>query len=322
MTIGQKRGFTLVELLTVIAIIAILASITAVALPRALERAKIARTTGAAQEIHKALVSYYTQNSSYPPGYGYLKWSAREKPESALNASDFHLKPYLAYVNLHRAEKLYDEFSQGFGFDANRNGRIDLLEFSPIGFRPNPAVDTVAFVEDTRYNGNNLPQEVSAMLDADQRPFIYIPVNRSQFQRAKRYWLERGDFLARNWDPSDPLLQNIFFPPAEYDDYVLVSMGPAASTFGVVPSATGNEPVRDVYHILGLRAFFLATRDLNENGLLDFDFLARTRQNEGNQNYTWNGQNINASLPFPEAPTNQLPDPNQPNGAGPLIYKF
>jgi len=322
MNTAQKRGFTLVELLTVIAIIAILASITAVALPRALERAKIARVTGAAQEIHKALVSYYTSNSSYPPAYGYLKWGSRDKPANQLNASDFHLKPYLAYVNLHRAEKLYDEFSLNFGFDANRNGQLGLLEFSPIGFRPNPAVDTISFVENARYNGNNIPQEVQAQLNAEQRPMIYIPVNKSQFQRAKRYWLERGDFLARSWDPNDPLLQNMYFPPAEYDDYVLISMGPAASTFGVVPDATGNEPVRDVYHILALRAFFLATRDLNENGQRDFDFLARTRLGEGNLTYTWNGQNINSSLPFPEAPTNQLPDPTQPNGAGPLIFKF
>lgn len=322
MSSKNKQGFTLVELLTVIAIIAILASITAVALPRALERAKIARATGAAQEIHKALVQYYAANSSYPPGYGYLKWDARDKAPNQLSGSDFHLKPYLAFMNLHRAEALYDEFSDSFGFDANRNGVLEPLEFSPIGFKPNPAVDLVSFNESARYNGNNLQQEVQEQLSAAQRPFIYIPVNSRQFNRAKRFWLERGDFLAQSWDASDPLLQGLFFPPSEYDDYVLVSMGPAASTFGVVPAPSSGTPARELYHILGLRAYFLATRDLNENGVPDFDFLARTRQGEGALTYNWGGNNINGSLPFPEAPTNQLPDPNQPNGAGPLIFKF
>ena len=66
----QSRGFTLIELLTVIAIIAILAALTSVALPRALEKAKVADVLGDYRTISPALVAYQADHASLPMPYG------------------------------------------------------------------------------------------------------------------------------------------------------------------------------------------------------------------------------------------------------------
>ncbi|MCK5861888.1 MAG: hypothetical protein KAH38_05350, partial [Candidatus Hydrogenedentes bacterium] len=73
--------------------------------------------------------------------------------------------------------------------------------------------------------------------------------------------------------------------------------------FGLLDSMDWNAQTvnngRDYFHLLGLRAYFLATRDLDANGNLDFDFRARTQQKE-----SWD-------LP----PTTMLR-----GGTGPVIY--
>ncbi len=150
-----------------------------------------------------------------------------------------------------------------------------------------------------------------------ERPYVYIPVNLDQFRAAKRYFDDVDAMASTwrpNVDP-DPgaKLQghkdayDLTFPPPRYDAYVLISVGPREDAGGVASPGyvvTSSGDVIDVeariladlrtryagseyahinngddyiYHILGLRAFYLATRDLNENKQPDYDFRARTR---------------------------------------------
>ena len=64
----MKKGFTLVELLVVIAVIAVLAAITVVAINPAkkLAQSRDAARKSSMQQLVTALSTYYTQNSSYP----------------------------------------------------------------------------------------------------------------------------------------------------------------------------------------------------------------------------------------------------------------
>jgi prepilin-type N-terminal cleavage/methylation domain-containing protein len=61
-----RSGFTLVELLVVIAIIAILAAVVAVSAGAAINAAKRAKMATLAGQIQTAVLSYYTEYSTYP----------------------------------------------------------------------------------------------------------------------------------------------------------------------------------------------------------------------------------------------------------------
>jgi prepilin-type N-terminal cleavage/methylation domain-containing protein len=62
----QRQGFTLIELLIVVVIIAVLASISAVAYTNIRQRATNAAYTDAASKIFRALQAYIVANNAYP----------------------------------------------------------------------------------------------------------------------------------------------------------------------------------------------------------------------------------------------------------------
>ena len=62
----MKRGFTLVELLVVIAIIALLSTLSVVALNSARTKARDARRLSDIRQIRTALDMYYDSSSTYP----------------------------------------------------------------------------------------------------------------------------------------------------------------------------------------------------------------------------------------------------------------
>ena len=313
MKCARQRGFSLIELLTVIAIIAILASLIFPALSRSREKARTNRMNNAMLQIRTAMTQYYADHGTYPPGYGFVAWDTREDDPS-LHPDDvyFFLKPYMAYIGMHGLADVYDEFSEtaGTGYDADRDGAIGPLEFGPVGAK-NIATGSYTFPTE-RYVGANLESEVDQQLSADRRPFIYAPVNMRQLKKARNFWISQQDWYATTWDPANPILLGVTFPPASYDAFVLIGVGPGGSSFGVAPNTPPGTEVsaRDIYHLLAMRAFFLATRDLNDNGEKDFDFTARNTRGEAEMEYQVNGVSVN----------NQLPDPNAPDGYGPWIF--
>ena len=65
---NKQRGFTIVELLIVIVVIAILAAITVVAYNGIQQRADNTKRVAAAREWYKRIQTYIAMNGTYPPG--------------------------------------------------------------------------------------------------------------------------------------------------------------------------------------------------------------------------------------------------------------
>ncbi len=96
----QASGFTIVELLIVIVVIAILASITAVAFNGVQQRARDSDRRSAVTTIAKALELYYTDNGQYPVSSGSTvinnSWSTTA--DASWANLEAQLRPYLASV--------------------------------------------------------------------------------------------------------------------------------------------------------------------------------------------------------------------------------
>lgn len=293
-----SRGFTLIELLTVVAIISILAALTLTVGPRMIERAKMTKLDSAFRSVEKALIAYSIDFQTLPPAYGYVGFEQEKDLDGPANAAEevhyYNLRPYMLRMRYHGVEDMYDLFSMSY--DTDNDGALSPLEFSPIGIKkPDGSYEFETGLP--RYDGSDsaaLMGEIDRQLDAEKRPFIYIPVNKTQFSKVQKFWIDNGDEYAETWDPSDPILSRLTFPPKKYDAFVLISVGPTANTFGLVDhsdieSAAGwSEALnanngRDRYHLLCLRTYFLATRDWDTNGELDFDFIARTRRGQGGE---------------------------------------
>lgn len=310
----RTRGFTLIELLTVIAILSILFAISAVAVPRVLERARIANAEGVMHDLRTALSAYFSDHGTFPPAYGYL-----QNPDEGDAPLRFNLMPYTAWLNIHRALDNYDPFS--LSHDTNQNNQIDLLEFSPYGQQGTPGSFTFP---DQLYDGTNLQDEVTQQLNS-QRPIIYIPVNSDDARLVRDFYFSTGqraefDFreamYAQIWPENDPRLSRVRERPALYDSFVLISMGPQEHTSGVVaePLGLGFENEDNVYYFTALRTYFLATRDLTGDGSPDFDYRSRTRGNSGDP-MAYGEYDADGSQQF-----NLLPDGS--NRAGPMIMRY
>ena len=79
-----RKGFTLVELLTVIAIIGILAGLTAAGLSRAMFSARMTDMENRMGNVRDLLIDYYTENGTFPPAYGYVQTDIRDEDVDCL----------------------------------------------------------------------------------------------------------------------------------------------------------------------------------------------------------------------------------------------
>lgn len=297
----ERGGFTLLELLTVIAIISVLASIVIVAAPRVLEKAKVTRQEANFRSLQTALSTYMADHNSFPPAYGYPRFEPVDFNGNGIaggatepSAESFHIQFYMDYLPFGRDPNLNDEFANDY--DMNQNGRIEFFEHVP------PLLENIIQVPgledyDIFTTDNQIP--------IGQRPVAYVAVNSKDAEIFAKYCERTNRPMADAWDPSDGGLQRIRFRTTQYDRFALVAVGPGGNEGGILtpPQTVLDNYIantgQNIYYALALRAYYLATRDLNNNNVKDFDFASRTQQNEGTA--------------FPE-----LPDGSR--GLGPMLY--
>jgi prepilin-type N-terminal cleavage/methylation domain-containing protein len=251
--------------------------------------------------------------------YGFPKPGNGNPTFTALET--WNLVPYMSMIGLFGERGLYDDYwtsSYDVAPGSNGNNHIDVMEFQPVG-KLLPS-GQYTFFKGSLYIGDN-PNAVIfpggddfQRMGAQSRPYFYFPVNKEQVSVYKQYCdpSQRGTPRREGliWDVNDPLLSQIQFPPATLDGYVLISPGPGNDLGGIVlpdgnsgdiagtatmngiltqlpQNATINGRLvnmkQDIYYVLALRAYYLATRDDNANEKLDNDYRARTRQGESEQ---------------------------------------
>jgi len=130
----MRHGFTIVELLIVIVVIALLAAITIVAYNGIQQRARNSQVVAGANMYHKALLQYHALNSAYPGNAGCLGadypsnacWQGAQGNYSVSSTLDSALAPVLSS----KPTLATALFSIGIG-DNMRGGAVYLTSPSP-----------------------------------------------------------------------------------------------------------------------------------------------------------------------------------------------
>ena len=115
---GRNAAFTLIELLIVVAIIAILA---AIAVPNFLEaqvRSKVARSVGDMRIIATAMEAYFTDNNHYPP------YTSPENPAGENRWRLNHLSTPIAYITSVPADPFADMYSDAAAWRWHRDAYV------------------------------------------------------------------------------------------------------------------------------------------------------------------------------------------------------
>ncbi|NUM54822.1 MAG: type II secretion system protein [Candidatus Hydrogenedentes bacterium] len=276
----RAAGFTLIELLTVIAIISILAGLTAVVLPGVLERAKITDAVADMRAISTSLHGYFTEEGTYPPGYGYQLFSQQSAAPATYNHHPYTFEAGIdvAIDAYNSSGDAYDRFSQNY--DTNEDGTLQMLEFIPLG---DTGFLNIAPNADP-YPGGSLLTAFPSMTGS-KRPYVYVPYYKKDVERMHR--LGGGAWNGAAWNPAFVGDQTLF-PPPQYDAFVLLSVGPLNNTRGIISppnesawlTSTGETMPQRAYYVLGMRAAYLATRDAGNDNILDFDYRARLREGQ------------------------------------------
>lgn len=334
-----RSGFTLVELLTVIAIIGILSSFVIVGLSRMRTKADVTDVQQSLRQMENLLVAYYTDNNTYPPAYGMLDRKALEELEddpdlpmgtevtdlemTEPDEADYFVSThYMAELGVWGNPELYDPF--GFeSTDSDSDGRTSILEYMP---------DMNVAILSNRDGRDESTEDYTDTVYGEQRTFIYAPVNLRQFRKFKEYW----DDGRRNqgepsedmseyygypdyWDPTDPGFPNFRFPPSRYDAFVLISAGPLSNTRGIVygigdgtddripPESDGGPDEAYRAHIAALATYYMATRDLKggpggqPDGIPDFDYTERQSGEQGTIPFPFDQFDIDGNVPRVDA---------------------
>jgi prepilin-type N-terminal cleavage/methylation domain-containing protein len=169
-SIANPRGFTLVELMVVISIIALLAALVSVAVARSISKAKEARIKLDVDNLAGAIEQYKSEYGSYPPStYALLVAHVREKFPRAL-PQDIATIP----TNMTPAEIVWFCI-RGYTSDPlrpvdffNPNAKRD--EF--IQFEQGRLVQTRTFAHNT---STMTPLQPTSQRTSPQRVFMYVP---------------------------------------------------------------------------------------------------------------------------------------------------
>jgi general secretion pathway protein G len=92
---GTQKAFTLVEILVVIAIIGLLATIVAASVSAARAKSRDSRRYAEVNTIQKGLELYYDENGSYPVVIG---WIRLEKDSDTSGPFSSNIRPYILNV--------------------------------------------------------------------------------------------------------------------------------------------------------------------------------------------------------------------------------
>jgi prepilin-type N-terminal cleavage/methylation domain-containing protein/prepilin-type processing-associated H-X9-DG protein len=159
-TMGRRRGFTMIELLMVVTIIAILIGLLLPAVQSAREAARTAQCRGNLLQLGIALSNYASTHNVLPPGVVNDKGPISNMPRGYHVGWAVQILPFMEEANIYR----HIDFRPGVYADANSTALAPSIK----GFLcpSNPWVGPMSYI--------GCHHDVEAPIDADNRGVLYL----------------------------------------------------------------------------------------------------------------------------------------------------
>lgn len=157
MQTSNRRAFTLIELLIVVGIIAILATLGLVNFMEAQARSKVSRAKSDMRTFSTALESYAVDHNAYVDTFGLVKLTTPVAYISSITHDVFAAhggSPYLGYMNA-RQESDPNELADWQVTNANAAQRSDLAGHAWIAWSNGPDMEDTA-LKDTQKSFNDV----------------------------------------------------------------------------------------------------------------------------------------------------------------------
>jgi len=248
----RETGFTLIELLAVIAIISILAAMVMVAVPRALEMARVARVRADMRNLLGAVEAYRIDWNTYPPDTFDMLRGKDLDADPGPSVQTPSEVGYLRRLELGSQKEtgFYDEFTdppRPYEYIAVYSKNVDVVR---------------EFVEQHKVAGDLEtyclnPKLLDAVRD-ELQDRLYLPPHK---------------------------------PVPRFDGWILMSVGPTdpeQDCGGLRPDFSDlnfedglSEEEQAEIRMRRLTAYILATLDKNDNNYLDYEYDSRKKKHDG-----------------------------------------
>ncbi|REJ89066.1 MAG: DUF1559 domain-containing protein [Planctomycetota bacterium] len=219
LNLRRLAGFTLVELLIVLAVIGVLLAIVLPAVMGVLESARLTKCQSKLREIGIALVAHHNVHARFPAGckdttrdakYGYVKWPP--KPPHRELAWNVYLLPFMGH------EELYDQLDRNKPFNDPANKEVAATELDiflcPSAERtPDPPGQTdYAGINGEQITGPGSPNISAGVLvhdesysDADVKDGTSQTLIVAEDTRGPdKTWIHGRNIFAQMWGINDP----------------------------------------------------------------------------------------------------------------------
>ena len=169
MNTSTRRGFTLVELLIVIAIIGVLMALLLPAVQAARERARQLTCTNNQSQLAKAMISFASEGKGNFPGWAQDQKLGPNAAQALFGASSGSIPVSWAAKLLPRLDQkgLWDQLLDSNTFAYNNPPKLDFF-LCPSDAKTNPKVGALTYVANTGHSDLTNPWDLAAAnIDSD-----------------------------------------------------------------------------------------------------------------------------------------------------------
>ena len=200
----SKSGFTIVEMLMVVAVLAVLTGIVGTAASSAIRQARNRRTTALRQLVEVGIATYYAQKGWWPPKGGKLdKWSQNGVDQGDKNRAEAESRSGRQRKALPRLEDNdYDRLmSEIVSVSVKGSGAVPVMDPMGLIVAPSSAASRKTTYGQEFRDAIKKKRKHGSTLTLSEMAFGYQESSRGYFRRFHIFYNEESDSVSVDTQP-------------------------------------------------------------------------------------------------------------------------